>query len=143
MIKRYLLVILSISLFLSSCVQSPDDMLKQFNDNLYEDIGNGMYQHGDVIINKALIPKDVYSIFEYDIFKLRVSQAYMEYNWTLKDNETESSYNIDGFYILRIGPQDIKLVGGRSYTLTLNVINVNGVLYQDSATIKVVKRNKN
>ena len=133
------LLILSVCLIICSCGISPDQMLENFNNEIYEDVGGGVYENKDgVSINTHLIPKSVYPVNAGGQLRVEVSPAYYGYTWVLKDNSSKEEYNIKGYYIVYIGPPDVNFSSGGEYTLTLNLKNRDGVAYSDSATIKVV-----
>ena len=136
--KTKFLIISILPLFLLSCIMSPDQMLESFNDNLYEDIGGGMYQHGEVIINPELIPRDIYPVIPGGTLRLEISAAYYDYSWSLEDQTSKQKWDIPGFYIVYVGRPNIELIGGHKYTLTLNLKNRNGVKYMDTATLSCV-----
>ena len=139
--KKSVLILMMLigCLMLGSCAVSADQMLQEFNEQVYEELGNGNYVGKGVHISTKLIPRDVYPVKEAYTLRLEIDPRFYDYQWSVKDNTSGSSYNIPGYYIVYVGRPEIDFIYGHSYTLTLFAKNRNGVLFTDTATLSVVK----
>ena len=140
--KSILLFIgLAFCLLCASCAVSADQMLVDFNDQVYEDLGDGTYvtNNGEPNVSTTLIPKPVYRVAANSVVKIEVAKDFLEYKWTLIDNSSNKEYDLGLCYFTYVEAPILKLSKGGNYTIKLLVTSRNGLLFTDSATLKVVE----
>ena len=137
-----ILIMLAGCLLLGSCAVSADQMLEDFNGQIYEDMGDGNYLRGDgePSISTSIIKLPVYRIMEQSILNIEILKDFHSYNWTLTNNSSKREVSVgDGSYYLTLLSSNLNMKKGEEYTLKVIVKNRDGALLTDSAKIVVVE----
>ena len=137
-----ILIMLAGCLLLGSCAVSADQMLEDFNGQIYEDMGDGNYLRGDgePSVSTSIIKLPVYRIMEQSILNIEILKDYHSYNWTLTNNSSKREISVgDDSYYLTLLSSNLNMKKGEEYTLKVIVKNRDGALLTDSAKIVVVE----
>lgn len=121
-----------------SCGMSVEDIITDYNSDLFDanNIESETVKSNRVLHLDSLLNWTTQTIEKGQQLRASVSAKYMAYKWSLTDAEG-NSYSIDlGVEFVYVNTQELGLAVG-TYTLTIQVTNKIGNIYEDSAKIVV------